>query len=147
MRIHVRSWRDSIGIGVTGGALIIYFIFVANDPISEDANQYFLKALLFVGLALGASMIVRAARLGVRVERSDVIVYNFFRTHRIPRREVVRFVVGRLRFIDRDAAVLERAGGQKIVVSSLSLSPYEVARGSDRVVRFVQQLNAALELP
>ena len=71
-------------------------------------------------------------------------MHNLLRTRRLPRGDVARFSLGRLRWLDRDAVVLETTSGDSIVVSSLSASPYEMVRGSMRVSRFVDELNALL---
>jgi hypothetical protein len=144
MRAHVRSRRDSVGIGATGALLILYVVAVSDDPVSPKANR---GALFLVGafaIALGAFALYRSFRLGVTIGPDEVVVHNFFRTRRLPRRDVARFSLGRLRRIDRDAVVLETTSGDSIVVSSLSASPYEMLRASDRVSRFVDELNALL---
>jgi hypothetical protein len=144
MRAHVRSRRDSVIIGASGALLILYIVAVSDDPVSPKANR---SALFLVGslcIALGTFLVYRAFRLGVRVGPDKVVVHNFFRTRRLPRRDVVRFSVGRLRKIDRDAVVLETTSGDSIVASSLSASLYEMLRGSNRVSRFVDELNALL---
>jgi hypothetical protein len=143
--VHVRSRRDSVGIAVTGTIGLLFVMFVVNDPLPREANDFQWYASLAVTSGLSGFMVWRSLRLGVRLDPANVVVYNLLRTYRVPRHDVTGFTVGRLRFVDRDAVVLEKTGGEKVVVSSLSLSPYEVAHGSDRVVSFVERLNAALE--
>jgi hypothetical protein len=144
MRAHVRSRRDSVITGVSGALLILYVVAVSDDPVSPDANRVSLVAIGGLSIALGAVLVWRAFRLGVRVGSDEVVVHNLLRTRRLPRRDVARFSLGRLRRLDRDAVVLETTGGDSIVVSSLSASPYEMLRGSMRVSRFVDELNALL---
>ena len=144
MRAHVRSRRDSIGIGITGALIILYIVAVSDDPVSPKANRIALILVSVFTLALGVFAIYRSFRLGVTVGPDEVVVHNFLRTRRVPRRDVARFSLGRLRRLDRDAVVLETTGGDSIVVSSLSASPYEMLRGSMRVSRFVDELNALL---
>jgi hypothetical protein len=144
MRAHVRSRRDSIGIGITGALLILYIVAVSDDPVSPKANRIALILVSVFTLALGAFALYRSFRLGVTIGPDEVVVHNLLRTRRVPRRDVARFSLGRLRWQDRDAVVLETTGGGSIVVSSLSASPYEMLRGSMRVSRFVDELNALL---
>lgn len=124
--------------GVVGGVFVVLFVLLAVGDAGASPSGGSATELYLISAVL-ALVLLRGARLRVRVDDTSVTAFSLVRTHRIPWAELVGAVA------DERGLVLLSANGAPVLVQSLGQT--SVARwlrprtqGTDVAVALNQEL-------
>ncbi|HXH56499.1 PH domain-containing protein [Iamia sp.] len=142
-----RTYRNVALVAFCGAAgcafLVLFVLLLVADP-GRSPSGGSATELYLIGLGLGA-VLLRGARIRVRLDDGGVTVYSLLRTHRVPWDQVVGAVA------DSRGLVVLRAEGRAVLVQSLGqtalASRLRPAAQGDAIAEAIDDAAAAARTP